>query len=148
MRALIQRVSSANVSNENHETHFISHGLVVLLGVGPEDTTATAEKLMTKISKLRIFEDETGKSNRSIQDVQGSILLVSQFTLYADCRKGNRPSFTKGAKPDKAETLYHHCETFLGELGIPVETGWFGALMSVELTNEGPFTIWLDSVEL
>ena len=148
MRALIQRVSSANVSNENHETHFISHGLVVLFGVGPEDTTATAEKLMTKISKLRIFEDETGKTNRSIQDVQGSILLVSQFTLYADCRKGNRPSFTKGAKSDKAETLYHHCETFLGELGIPVETGWFGALMSVELTNEGPFTIWLDSDEL
>ena len=96
MRALIQRVSSANVSNENHETHSISHGLVVLLGVGPEDTTAIAEKLMTKISKLRIFEDETGKTNRSIQDVQGSILLVSQFTLYADCRKGNRPSFTKG----------------------------------------------------
>lgn len=148
MRALIQRVSSANVSNENHETHSISHGLVVLLGVGPEDTTAIAEKLMTKISKLRIFEDETGKTNRSIQDVQGSILLVSQFTLYADCRKGNRPSFTKGAKPDKAKTLYHHCETFLGELGIPVETGWFGALMSVELTNEEPFTIWLDSDEL
>ena len=144
MRALIQRVSSANVSNENHETHSISHGLVVLLGVGSEDTTAIAEKLMTKISKLRIFEDETGKTNRSIQDVQGSILLVSQFTLYGDARKGRRPSYIRAARPEKAIPLY---EAMIEQLraALPVETGEFGANMQVSLVNDGPVTILLDS---
>ena len=148
MRALIQRVTDASVSSNNKETQHITQGLVVLLGVGPQDDSSTAEKLMTKISKLRIFEDENGKTNLSIQDIQGSILLVSQFTLYADCRKGNRPSFTKGAKPEQANELYRYCAEYTKQLGIPVKTGWFGAMMSVQLTNDGPFTIWLDTDEL
>lgn len=148
MRALIQRVSKACVSAKDCQPQDISQGLVIFLGIGPDDSIATAEKLMTKISKLRIFEDEEGKTNRSLQDIQGSILLVSQFTLYADCRKGNRPSFTRAAKPEQAQKLYAFCKTFIEQLGIPVKTGWFGATMSVELINDGPFTIWLDSDEL
>lgn len=108
MRALIQRVTSASVSTEGKETRRIGAGYVILLGVGPDDTEEIAEKLWAKAAKLRIFEDAEGKTNLSLRDVGGSVLLVSQFTLYADCRRGNRPSFTKGAAPDEAERLYEH----------------------------------------
>ena len=148
MRALIQRVSSASVSAEGKEAHSIGAGLCILLGVGPEDTEETADKLWAKILKLRIFEDENGKTNFSLRDVQGEVLLVSQFTLYADCRKGNRPSFTKGAAPDEANRLYEYFARLVRQDGIELQTGWFGAMMDVQLTNNGPFTIWLDSDDL
>lgn len=148
MRALIQRVTQASVSTEGEETHSIGNGFCILLGVGPEDTEETAEKLWGKISKLRIFEDESGKTNLSLRDVQGEVLLVSQFTLYADCRKGNRPSFTKGAAPDEANHLYEYFASLVRADGISLQTGWFGAMMDVQLTNSGPFTIWLDTDEL
>ena len=148
MRALIQRVSEASVSTPGREAHRIEQGFAILLGVGPSDTEETAQRLWSKISKLRIFEDENGKTNLSLRDVGGSILLVSQFTLYADCRKGNRPSFTKSAKPDQAERLYEYFGTLIKDEGVPLKTGWFGAMMNVSLTNNGPFTIWLDSEEL
>lgn len=148
MRALIQRVTSASVSTEGENAHSIGTGFCILLGVGPEDTEEVAEKLWNKISKLRIFEDEDGKTNLSLRDVQGEVLLVSQFTLYADCRKGNRPSFTKGVAPDEANRLYEYFADLVRNDGIALQTGWFGAMMDVQLTNNGPFTIWLDSDEL
>ena len=148
MRALIQRVSSASVITQGQEAQSISNCYVILLGIGPEDTEQTAEKLWNKIRKLRIFDDSEGKTNLSLQDVDGSVLLVSQFTLYADCRKGNRPSFTKGAKPVHAEKLYTYFGSLIAQDGITLKTGWFGAMMNVELVNNGPFTIWLDSEEL
>ena len=137
MRALIQRVSSASVSTREGNANSIDQGFCILLGVGPDDTEEIAEKLWSKISKLRIFEDQNGKTNLSLRDVSGAVLLVSQFTLYADCRKGNRPSFTKGASPDLANRLY-----------VELKTGWFGARMEVSLTNSGPFTLWLDTDDL
>lgn len=148
MRALIQRASSASVSAPGEEARSIDRGLVILLGVGPDDTEQTAEALWAKARKLRIFEDAEGKTNLSIADVGGAVLLVSQFTLYADCRKGNRPSFTKGAAPDRAEALYEHVAAAVRADGVPLQTGWFGAHMSVSIENDGPFTIWLDSEEL
>lgn len=148
MRALIQRVSSASVSTEGKEAHSIGTGLCILLGVGPEDTEETADKLWAKILKLRIFEDKNNKTNLSLRDVQGEVLLVSQFTLYADCRKGNRPSFTKGAAPDEANRLYEYFARLVHQDGIELQTGWFGAMMDVQLTNNDPFTIWLDSDDL
>ncbi len=148
MRALIQRVTSASVSTEGKETRRIGAGYVILLGVGPDDTEEIAEKLWAKAAKLRIFEDAEGKTNLSLRDVGGSVLLVSQFTLYADCRRGNRPSFTKGAAPDEAERLYEHFADCVRADGVPLETGWFGAMMQVELVNDGPFTMWLDSDEV
>lgn len=148
MRALIQRVSSASVSTPGEEARSIGRGLVILLGVGPEDTEQTAERLWTKARKLRIFEDAEGKTNLSIADVGGAVLLVSQFTLYADCRKGNRPSFTKGAPPTQAEALYEHFAAAVRADGVPLQTGWFGTHMTVSIENDGPFTIWLDSAEL
>lgn len=148
MRALLQRVTSASVTTEGQPVHAIEQGYVILLGVGPNDTEATAEKLWNKIVKLRIFEDTEGKTNLSLRDVAGSVLLVSQFTLYADCRKGNRPSFTKGAAPDQAEQLYEYFASLIRSDAIPLETGWFGAMMNVELTNNGPFTIWLDTDDM
>ena len=148
MRALIQRVSSASVSTKGETPHSIGTGFCILLGVGPKDTKETAEKLWGKIAKLRIFEDENDKTNLSLRDVEGEVLLVSQFTLYADCRKGNRPSFTKGAAPDEANRLYEYFASLVRKDGIALETGWFGAMMDVQLINNGPFTIWLDSDEL
>lgn len=148
MRALIQRVTSASVSTEGKETRRIGAGYVILLGVGPDDTEEIAEKLWAKAAKLRIFEDAEGKTNLSLRDVGGSVLLVSQFTLYADCRRGNRPSFTKGAAPNEAERLYEHFADCVRADEVPLETGWFGAMMQVELVNDGPFTMWLDSDEL
>lgn len=145
MRALIQRVSSASVSAEHNTTQHINKGYVIFLAVGPEDNEETAKSLWSKISKLRIFEDDQGKTNLSIHDVEGSILLVSQFTLYADCRKGNRPSFTKAAKPEQAETLYTYFGDLIQQDNIDLKTGWFGAMMEVSLVNKGPFTIWLDT---
>lgn len=105
-------------------------------------------KLWSKIAKLRIFEDQDGKTNLSLRDVDGAVLLVSQFTLYADCRKGNRPSFTKGASADLANHLYEHFAQLVRDDGVELKTGWFGAMMEVNLTNSGPFTIWLDSDDL
>lgn len=148
MRALIQRVSSASVSTGEGNVNSIDQGFCILLGVGPDDTEQIAEKLWSKISKLRIFEDQDGKTNLSLRDVDGAVLLVSQFTLYADCRNGNRPSFTKGASPDLANHLYEHFAQLVRDEGVELKTGWFGAMMEVNLTNSGPFTIWLDSDEL
>lgn len=148
MRALIQRVSSASVSTEGGNVNSIDQGFCILLGVGPDDTEQIAEKLWSKISKLRIFEDQDGKTNLSLHDVDGAVLLVSQFTLYADCHKGNRPSFTKGASPDLANHLYEYFAQLVRNDGVELKTGWFGAMMEVSLTNNGPFTIWLDSDNL
>lgn len=148
MRALIQRVSSASVSTEGGNVNSIDQGFCILLGVGPDDTEQIAEKLWSKISKLRIFEDQDGKTNLSLHDVDGAVLLVSQFTLYADCRKGNRPSFTRGASPDLANHLYEYFAQLVRNDDIELKTGWFGAMMEVSLTNSGPFTIWLDSDDL
>ena len=148
MRALVQRVGRASVTVDGEVIGKIDKGYLVLLGVGHEDTEAQADKLWSKILKMRIFEDENGKTNLSLADVDGKVLVVSQFTLYANCKKGNRPSFTGAGAPDEANRLY---EYFAGlvrrDLGT-VETGSFGAMMNVELLNEGPFTIWLDTDEL
>ena len=148
MRALIQRVSSASVQTQGEELRAIGPGYVVLLGVGPEDDVATAERLWSKIRRLRIFPDEQGKTNQSLTDVGGSVLLVSQFTLYADCRRGNRPSFTKGATPDKAEQLYEQFANLVRKDNVSLQCGWFGAEMQVSLVNDGPFTIVLDTDDL
>ena len=148
MRVLIQRVSSASVSTGEGNVNSIDQGFCILLGVGPDDTEQIAEKLWSKISKLRIFEDQDGKTNLSLRDVDGAVLLVSQFTLYADCRKGNRPSFAKGASPDLANHLYEYFTQLVRDDGVELKTGWFGAMMEVSLTNSGPFTIWLDSNDL
>lgn len=148
MRALIQRVSEAKVTIDGAVVGDIGRGYLILLGVGQEDTEAQADKLWDKTRKLRIFEDDNGKTNLALADVEGSVLVVSQFTLYADCHKGNRPSFTKGAAPDEANRLY---EYFVGLVRRDVEhvaTGEFGADMKVSLVNDGPFTIWLDTEDL
>lgn len=148
MRALIQRVTKASVSSEGQETQSIANGFVILLGVSHTDTNETAEKLWNKISKLRIFEDEHGKTNLSLKDVEGEILLVSQFTLYANCEKGNRPSFTDAGKPEEANRLFEYMTELIRKDHIPIKTGWFGAMMNVSLINDGPFTIWLDTDQL
>lgn len=148
MRALLQRVSDARISVEGVETGHIGAGYVILLGVGHDDDESSAEKLWGKIWRLRIFEDADGKTNRSLADVAGDVLIVSQFTLYANCRRGNRPSFTDAGAPADAERLYEHFVE-LARADVPhVETGVFGADMTIALTNQGPFTIWLDTAEL
>ena len=148
MRALIQRVAHAQVDIDGQATGAIGRGFLILLGVGRTDDEATARKLWDKVRKLRIFEDETGKTNRSLADVGGEVLVVSQFTLYADCRHGNRPSFTSAGAPDEARALYERfCEMVRADLGS-VQTGQFGADMQVSLVNDGPFTVWLDTAEL
>ena len=145
MRAVIQRVSRAKVSVNHAVTGEISHGLVILLGVGREDTPAVAASLAEKAANLRIFKDENEKMNRSLLDVKGAALVVSQFTLYGDARGGRRPSFIAAAPPEQAKALYEaFCEA-LRQLGITIATGIFQAMMSVELVNEGPVTILLDS---
>lgn len=148
MRALIQRVNQASVSVEGETVGAIGKGFLVLLGVGHADTEAQADKLWNKISKMRIFEDEQGKTNLSLQDVDGEVLVVSQFTLYANCKKGNRPSFTDAGAPDEAKRLYGYFASLVKrDLGA-VQTGVFGAMMQVSLENDGPFTIWLDTETL
>lgn len=145
MRALIQRVSRASVTVDEEVIGKIGKGYLILLGVGHEDSEAQADKLWSKISKMRIFEDENGKTNLSLKDVDGEVLVVSQFTLYANCKKGNRPSFTEAGAPGEANRLYEYFVSLVRtDLGH-VETGSFGAMMDVELLNDGPFTIWLDT---
>ena len=145
MRAVIQRVSRAQVLVEGRVTGEIGAGLTILLGVGREDTPAVAAALAEKTANLRIFEDENEKMNRSLLNVKGAALVVSQFTLYGDARGGRRPSFIAAAPPEQAKALYEaFCEA-LRELGVTVATGIFQAIMSVELVNEGPVTILLDS---
>jgi D-tyrosyl-tRNA(Tyr) deacylase len=145
MRAVVQRVSRARVTVEGRVTGEIDGGLMILLGVGREDTSATAASLAEKIAHLRIFEDDQGKMNRSLLDVKGGALVVSQFTLYGDARGQRRPSFIAAAPPDLAKTLYEEFAAALQRFGVPVATGIFQAMMSVELVNEGPVTILLDS---
>ena len=145
MRAVVQRVSSAQVDIDGQRTGAIGRGLLILLGVGHDDTEAQAERLWSKISRLRIFEDADGKTNLSLADVGGEVLVVSQFTLFANCKKGNRPSFIEAGSPDEANRLY---EWFVerARADVPrVETGRFGAYMDVSLVNDGPFTLWLDT---
>lgn len=166
MRALIQRVNYArvtalsegtplgmgdgpsgagNAAETWEQTGAIERGFLILLGVGQGDTEAQAERLWGKISKLRIFDDEAGKTNLALADVGGQVMVVSQFTLYADCRKGNRPSFTSAGAPAEATRLYEYfCDLVRRDLGT-VATGVFGAHMRIDLENDGPFTIWLDT---
>ena len=147
MRALLQRVTQASVSVAGELVGSCQQGYLILLGVGPEDDEETATRLWNKIRNLRVFEDEAGKMNRSLLDVGGSVLVVSQFTLYADCRKGNRPAFVKAAGPELGERLYEYfCG--LASADAPCEHGIFGADMQVSLINDGPVTIWLDTEEL
>ncbi len=145
MRALLQRVTAASVRVEGEAVGEIGHGLVILLGVGPDDTEAVADDLARKAAELRIFRDDDGRANRSLLDVDGGALVVSQFTLYADTRRGRRPGFTGAAPPELAERLYERFAATLRGLGVAVATGHFGAEMAVELVNDGPFTIWLDT---
>lgn len=148
MRALVQCVSEAHVLVEDKTVGSIAKGYLILLGVGVNDTEAQAEKLWRKISRMRVFEDENGKTNLSLADVDGEVLVVSQFTLYANCKKGNRPSFTEAASPQEANRLYEYfCKLASEDVAI-VEKGVFGAMMDVQLTNHGPFTIWLDTETL
>ena len=148
MRAVVTRVSSAAVAIEGRTVGAIDRGFLVLLGVGPEDTEAICDKLAEKICNLRVFEDENGKMNRDLSQVGGSLLVVSQFTLYADCKKGNRPSFVKAGAPDMAERLYEHFMDRCRNYVDVVEKGQFGADMKVELLNDGPFTLMLESEQL
>lgn len=145
MRALLQRTTGARVRVDGDVVGEIGHGLVVLVGVGPDDADATADSLARRITELRIFRDAEGRTNRSLADTGGAALVISQFTLFADTRRGRRPGFTGAAPPDVAERLYRRLATSLEGLGIPVATGRFGAEMAVELVNDGPFTIWLDT---
>ena len=145
MRALLQRTSGASVAVDGEILGSIGSGLVVFVGVGPADDEATADALARRITELRIFRDGEGRTNSSLIDVGGAVLLVSQFTLFADTRRGRRPGFTGAAPPDQAERLYERIAAALSDLGVEVETGRFGAEMAVQLTNDGPFTIWLDT---
>lgn len=144
MRAVIQRVRRGAVSMDDRQIAEIGKGLVILLGVGPADTSDTAQTLARKIAQLRIFEDENGKMNLSLLEIGGEALVVSQFTLYADARKGNRPSFTESAPPEVAAPLVDQFAGYLRDLGVPVQCGEFGAHMLVEIENDGPVTIWLE----
>lgn len=145
MRAVVQRTNHSMVTVEGEVKGEIAKGLTVLLGIKKGDTEKDAEYMMDKIANLRIFEDEDGKMNLSLLDIKGEILLVSQFTLYGDARKGRRPSFSEAELPDKAEELFSRCVQILRDMGIKVETGVFGAHMQVHIENDGPCTILLDS---
>ena len=145
MRAVVQKVTHSKVTVENEITGEIGQGLMVLLGVTHDDTEADAAYMAEKIANLRIFEDADEKLNLSVKDIGGAVLSVSQFTLYGDCRKGRRPSFTEAARPDAANALYEQFNAFLQAEGVPVQTGRFQTHMLVELTNDGPVTVLLDS---
>ena len=144
MKAVLQRVRRGQVSVDGDAIAVIERGLVVLIGVGQGDTTSEAEWLAEKCAVLRVFEDEQGKTNLSVQDVEGEVLVVSQFTLYADTRKGRRPSFINAAPPEIAQPLVDHFVDHLGGLGVSVRKGVFGAHMLVEIENDGPVTILLE----
>ena len=144
MRAVIQRVNYGQVTVEGQTVAKIGKGLVILLGIGPEDDEAKTAVLAKKIAMLRIFEDEQEKMNLSLLDVHGEAIVVSQFTLYADTRRGNRPSFTDAAKPDLASPLVDRFIEEMKNLGIPTQSGVFGAYMKVSLENDGPVTVCLD----
>ena len=148
MKFIIQRVSSANVKVDGQIVGDIRKGFLVLIGIGQDDSKEIADKLIKKMLGLRIFEDENGKTNLSLSDVDGNLLLISQFTLYADCKKGNRPSFVKAAGPDMAEELYDYIIAECKRSFQNAQKGIFGADMKVELLNDGPFTIILDSLDL
>jgi D-tyrosyl-tRNA(Tyr) deacylase len=145
---VVQRVKRASVSVDGKVVGRIEAGLLILLGVGEKDSAGDLEWMVDKLIGLRIFEDEEGKMNRSIQDMGGQILLVSQFTLYGDCRKGKRPSFSTAAPPELAKALYEQAADKIRAYGIPVETGVFQAEMQVELVNDGPVTMLLDSEKM
>ena len=148
MKIVIQRVTEASCTVDGNVTGAIQKGFLVLIGIADTDTTAIADKMIKKLLGLRIFEDADGKTNLSLADVGGSLLLISQFTLYADCKKGNRPSFVKAGAPDMAEHLYEHFMERCRNYVDVVEKGQFGADMKVSLVNDGPFTIVLDSEKL
>lgn len=148
MKFVIQRVTHANVVVNGNEIGKIGKGFMVLIGVSKEDDRAIADKMVDKMIKLRIFEDENGKTNLSLDDVGGELLLISQFTLYANCKKGNRPSFIDAGAPDEANVLYEYIIERCKERVNVVERGEFGADMKVSLLNDGPFTIVLDSSEI
>ena len=147
MRAVVQRVSRASVKVGGEITGQISCGLLVLLGVAREDGETDAEYLAEKIAALRIFEDDAGKMNRNIVDAGGSLLIVSQFTLYGDCRRGRRPSFDEAASPEQAQALYNYLVEKLRAGPVPVQTGVFQAMMEVHLVNQGPVTILMDTAD-
>ncbi len=149
MRALIQRVQSAAVSIDGKEHAAINAGLLVFLGVGASDTMESVKTLAEKILKLRLFEDDSGKMNLDVQTVHGDLLIVSQFTLWANCKKGNRPSFIQAAKPDHAQELYQAFIHTLAQLcpSLRIKSGVFGADMAISLINDGPVTIWLDQAD-
>jgi len=148
MKFVIQRVNHAEVKVDGETVGKIGKGFLVLIGVGREDTKEDADWYLKKLLGLRIFEDENGKTNLSLADVNGELLLVSQFTLYANCRKGNRPSFVQAAPPALANQLYAHFQAYCKQTIPIVESGIFGADMQVQLCNDGPFTVFLDSKEL
>lgn len=148
MRAVVQRVSSASVAVDGEVVGSMERGFVVLLGVGDEDDATDVTYLAEKVANLRVFPDDEDRMNLSLLDIGGTALVVSQFTLYGDCRRGRRPSFTEAASPDRADALYEEFVAALSERGVPVETGVFRAMMDVELVNDGPVTILLDSKRL
>lgn len=144
MKLVVQRVKHAEVKVDGKVTGKINEGFLVLLGVAQDDTEEIADKYVKKLVNLRVFRDENDKMNKSVIDINGSLLIVSQFTLYADCSHGNRPSFINAGSPDKANELYEYFKAKCAEYGVPVESGVFGAHMEVELLNDGPVTIILD----
>lgn len=148
MKIVLQRVLKAEVIADGVKTGEIGKGYLLLLGVSNEDTKEIADKMIEKVARLRIFEDENGKTNLSIDQISGQVMVVSQFTLYADCKKGNRPSFTNAGSPDMANDLYEYIKTRCIELFGGAECGVFGADMQVSLVNDGPFTLVLDSKEI
>lgn len=147
MRVLLQRTTGARVRVDGSVVGEIGAGLVALVGVGPDDDDDTTDALAGRVTELRIFDDLDGRTNLSLVDVGGAVLVVSQFTLYADTRRGRRPGFTGAAPPEQAERLYRRFADALRGLGVTVATGRFGAVMEVELVNDGPFTIWLDTAD-
>ena len=148
MRALIQRVKRASVTINSQITGKINEGLLIFLGVGEDDTEKQVQYLVEKCTGLRIFTDEQDKMNLSVKDINGEILVVSQFTLYGDCKKGKRPSFVRAARPETAIPLYESFIAHCKNTGLNIQTGEFGADMQIELINDGPVTIWLDTEEM